>query len=709
MSRSQNDILNITNGIGQEEYQFFLKHGSKLIQLSTMPDGWSGDDGGESSYYYNENYKSVLRSLSSNELTFFKEARDFIEEIYEMEGPEAQIYFYVKKLDRSDYAYKDYPAASKLDLSDYHIDEIGVTTMVVDNSFAEKVKNRETQEVDLFKTTSVEGLEVDAFVLPPMKMPDTTIGETSSFEDSTAIPPSLFHVVPIAVVSSDFAETQTPVNDVNKKTGAFFRETTRSRLLHITGNPIGDILAKSGTIDASIEFTLVIIDENENIVSTDIIYNDSVSASNEGLIFNFPIDELITLDKDHSLLFQCVYSVSGNGDLLYGSVFLYADEIYQGSPERNIVAFPYYEALLRNLQIITDSNNPLQSTFFGRTDTPFTQYDEDGTIGHLTKGIYFRDPQYYNQTLPVKFKDFFKSLSTIFNLGMGIEKVDGVYKVVIEHADYFRNEYVVLDLSDRINPRTLKKENIPDLYFQSLEWGYSKANTDYEENAGILEFNTKSSWTTVIKSVFNSSENICRDRADGQGMMKILNAPSKEGYDPTEDVSGDGDNFLIASIRDGAGFKAKTNEGYEFIGGAVYAFSSFNIDYAPSLCLRRHGGDIRAFLHKHLNSYIRYQSSEKNNSLITRVPGGSDIHEDGDIMANDLDVNRFIPEAYPLESYISIDELNRFDVNPNGLIKVSDDIYGWIYDTLKTKNKNGKMECKILRANLNVINPIELE
>lgn len=183
-----------------------------------------------------------------------------------------------------------------------------------------------------------------------------------------------------------------------------------------------------------------------------------------------------------------------------------------------------------------------------------TTYGSDGEIGFVTKGLYFRDNAgYTNDTIPVKPQDLFDALSGMFRLGLGFEKIlDGgllVDKVVIEAFDYFFPSTVVLDISDKLRSENIEKHVIADMFYKSVDAGYNKF--DYDNNAGLFEFNTKNSWTTIIKSVFNDLKKVVKYRADGQGMRLIMLAPGADGYDATKDVKGDSDIFLIDALRDG--------------------------------------------------------------------------------------------------------------------------------------------------------------
>jgi len=194
-------------------------------------------------------------------------------------------------------------------------------------------------------------------------------------------------------------------------------------------------------------------------------------------------------------------------------------------------------------------------------------------------------------------------------------------------------------------------------------------------------------------------------------MRLILNAPYAVDYDSTKDVKGDSDYFFIDCLRNGGDFVARTNEGFTNVSGSVYADSSFNMRYSPARNIRRWGANLKAGLLYSLNSWLRWQSSDKNTTLASQYTGESSvIVENADIRANDLNDCKWINEAYMIEVPLTVQQLQAFDANPNGIIKLSDTKYGWVNigGSVKIKNNNLMAEMELLKVNLNNVIPIEL-
>jgi len=304
-------------------------------------------------------------------------------------------------------------------------------------------------------------------------------------------------------------------------------------------------------------------------------------------------------------------------------------------------------------------------------------------------------------TIPLKLKDFFLAKSAQFRLGLGVQTIITeddppltVQQVRIEELDYFFDDTVILDLSGKLREQDIEKSVIPERFYKSAIMGYNKF--DYDNDAGVLEFNTKSSWTTVIGAVFTELMKVIAYRADGQGMRLIMNAQTATDYDATKDVKGDSDIFMIDLVRGGGGFIARTNEGFDYIGGAVYADSSFNVRWSPARIMRKWGANIKAGLLHRLNSWVSWQTSDKNTTLESQLTGEGIVVENADVRVQDLEEPRMLAESYKINVPLTNDELNAIDANPNGLIKLAGGKHGWMLDVKYSIGK-GMAEMVLIR------------
>lgn len=699
MSR-QTELMAISDSAGQKKYIFFLECANiepTPVQLRYAPDGW---DSSKFSIVRNKKWHGLFRKVAVDELTFVKDGRDFLQDAYNTAGITAEIVFTVKKLNTTTYTYDNY-YIGKPDLSTYKITETGVEIQIIDQSFTEKIKNRERQKVNIRQTTSIEGFEITPFAdeNPELhfnlfkiygnadwRVNYLTNGAWSYEGWETNISP---HYLPMLKGVSDFADAQTQYIDALIKC---FDGNDADRTVTVSGQIKGDLSSHGGSTVMEIWIYL-------KYASTTItLYHGSDTT--DKIEFDFDFSEEITLAIGDDVWLTCTWFAvpdTGTPTVSYDVVNVNLAGVETTLDPDDYIAYPFYEALLRITQIIGDKYDVLQSIKFGRTDTPIVQYGSDGELGHITRGAFLRKATAKNNTIAISLEDIFRTLNNVFNLGMGIETVGGVNKLVVEDISHFYDSEVVLDLSARIVENEIEKEVIPDKHYNSIKTGYTAFL--YEFLNGLNEFNTKSEFSTVINVLENVYDLVSRYRADTNGIVLLR---QEEGTN--EDVKGDDDIFIIDAVRKGAEFAARTNDGFDIPATGTPEEYQHNINWTPARNLLRHGDHIRAGLEKSLTSYLRWQFTEKNSTFITQLTGADLIRESDDIKVSNLDTPFYWSEQYNIECPFYQADLELLEAKPQGLIKLSDTKYGWIL-SVDVHNESNKAELKLLRCNLDYITP----
>jgi hypothetical protein len=683
----------ISDSKGQKRFRFTLQNATQgLLSLRFTPGGW---DTAKFEIKRNEKYMGLFRSISFNELTWRKDGRDFIRDVYESQGINALIVYTVTRLDDSTGTYLEY-VTGKLDLSTYKISETGVTCQVIDTSFAEKVKNREGVKVNIRERISIEGYEVPAFTNedPQLTIPAYNITAQAVWRQSTNDDSTLDnHYVALWLQQTDFTEAASQSADYTPAPGdgrAMFENSLADRLIHIGINIQGQVNLNSQQTKAKYTMGL---------------YNDEVLVKAWGFDVNdtgwqiiFSVVDTASFTVLTGKRFYLKGSLTKSGTTIYPYVQVDIAETLSSVAGADVTAYPFWEATLRTLQLITDDQDVLESTYIGRTDSELITYPADGQLGHFTKGLFIRLKTGLNNTFSLSFADIFQALNSIYQIGMGIETVGGKNKVVIEELQYFFDSNVIIDLSSRVQENVIEKEVIPMKHYNQLETGYN--TFEYLTTGGLAEFNTKQSFSTVISVLDNKLDLVCRLRADTQG---IVNLRKNSGGD--EDIKGDDDTFVIDSVRDGGDFVARTSEGFSLVTGGADADNCFNLLLTPKRNLLRHGQIVRAGLEKNLGTYLRWQAGEKNTTLITQLISESvALVENADILVDDLEESFYIPEYYTFECVMRYTDLTTILSNQKGLIKIGTDKYGWIM-SLTIGEKENKADIKLLRCNLNKVTP----
>jgi len=207
------------------------------------------------------------------------------------------------------------------------------------------------------------------------------------------------------------------------------------------------------------------------------------------------IDEQQTFDiytGDSLVLRAEIINDVGTGDIRYNNISVKLSTQIELIVWRNFYGVLYHEAFSRIIEHLTGLTSRFKSDFFGRTDIG---YSADGTsLGAITTGRYIRQLYGMNNTIPVSLDGLFTSQQAIECLGMGIETIGGVEKVVIEPMEHFFNANVILNISDRLAPATIEKHYYPELSFNRVSVGFN--SFDYRSIGGIYEFNTTSKFST---------------------------------------------------------------------------------------------------------------------------------------------------------------------------------------------------------------------
>lgn len=104
-----------------------------------------------------KNY-GLLHSITT-ELRFYKEAKAFIQAVYESKGPEAEIIVTLMVYVPSDYEHFRF-YSGRLDLMEYEWDEISVQAPIIEISEQVKFNNLKKQKVNLFSKESQAGVQL---------------------------------------------------------------------------------------------------------------------------------------------------------------------------------------------------------------------------------------------------------------------------------------------------------------------------------------------------------------------------------------------------------------------------------------------------------------------------------------------------------------------------------------------------------------------
>lgn len=331
------------------------------------------------------------------------------------------------------------------------------------------------------------------------------------------------------------------------------------------------------------------------------------------------------------------------------------DSFVESSQSKFVLA---YEFASRLIEIMTGNKTALRSDFLGRTDIGYPQ-DGKAALNGFTHGFWVRGfdkkPPSTDDTinsfkqLTTSWRDFISSMQAVWNVGLGIERVGFSEKIVIEELSYFYASQVTVRLPLKVSD--VKQSVATEYYYSGLEFGYTKGG-EYSEAMGLDEYNGKSTFTTIISRLKNTYSRLSNYRADSYGKEFARRKP-KINY-PTEDTSYDNDIFIMDLKRNAfdtgnPGAQYLFNERLwqdDFAQAPTGTYSpetATNLRLSPFNILLRHGWVVSAGLTKYLSDYIRYGSSTANSSLKTKLVGGNEYAENGNIVNSELSRARYVP------------------------------------------------------------------
>lgn len=411
---------------------------------------------------------------------------------------------------------------------------------------------------------------------------------------------------------------------------------------------------------------------------------------------------------------------------VYESTFIHSDfgygeksffNITQTStvPETTSKAFPIFETGAQIARCITGSNDSFRSNIFGRVNSEPYAYEENGcgSFNAITNGFMVRGYPLTERTVRMSMNDYFKGLNPIWNLGLGIEKENDNYYIVVDSKEYFYDVDTVLMTINNI-PHLLRYES-PEHYYNIILAGYDK--WQIELTNGLDEPNSKREYYTGIKSVDNKLDLVSSLVASAYRLEVTRRNRYKDTL--TTDSEYDEDNYIIALNRsvDESDIPtdldvAEKNENFAEVTDLLSPETSYNLRLTPVNNILRWGNVINSGLTKYTEREIKFTSGEGNYKMTSQFdadtcPGNwnnESLSQSQNIQWDDVN-NTFsdpiwIPEIIEFDYPVKFSEFKTIEANPKGVFNVSESETGHIKGfILEFKYvPNGVSHFKLLRA-----------
>ena len=732
--------------------RYKLNHNPTGQQTVQEPKGFRDDD---NEYVRDKSFHGIFPQMTNN-LTFYNDGGYFIENIYSQYGINAEIILTKEERNpKTDVWEQSYTGF--LDLSTYSKENEGVSIKFVSSGLLRVIKARQNEKIELDRLDTLNGdtipyLEPSEVALDGRDILLKSLLETQEIDSSTdnfsmrfqtknsrtaslAVPMAEIYSSDVKIFApNEFSFTSTP--DIGRVESLFYLPNDRDKILNINIKCEFDIVQPSSidisdiSSDANLRLYLVIFENGESYnvkdripLSGNIIYRNGLRLTRVDASYVNSSFELLT---GESLSLQWYGGASSWGsfvgpvgisygyirprfDNIISSINIIEDSEFDGTKSK--VHFPF-EVASRFLKLFTNQDDILVSNVLGKTENGYSEDGEASLIamahGFWIRGFSKDDDVEINEenrykSMTTNFKEFYESYFDVWSLGAGIEKVGFKEIFRIEKLDYFYNKNVLIRLGKVVDGRfeyvqvsNVKRSLNKDEFISGIEIGYDKGG-DYEEAVGLDEYNTKTTFTTVIDKIEQKYKATSKYRADSYG-AEFARRKSYFRF-PTEDTKYDNSIWLFDLIRNPLSviFKQRLwqDDFSEEPTGVFSPDTAQNLRLSPFNILLRHGWRIGSGLVKYPLNFIRYGSSIANSSLTTKLKladypqyGGVAYSENGNILNKDLEQARTDGEVIEFDYYVDYDLLQKVQGKTVILGKEIQNFYGLI----SFKNENGDIE-----------------
>jgi len=676
----------------------------------------------------------VFSKFTVGSLRFVGNGAKFLRDIWDKDGFNGRCDLHIYWYRFSTQAYVEFPSALNINFAckprvKVGRFSIGIEVEAINNETKVKLDNRKKTDVDITKTISIGGYQIvdyptefNGLLYPLMKehyFHNSAYNLNGALESTGSWilqrkPGVISYVqLPLSLLFSDFSETQkvsyvVQIENVSA-IDPFFKNAVKAYYCNVAYDISIDVRNKDN--DRPWEILLIETDSDNNFIQEFSLSGGVFGSTKEVHTYKGSVDLTFgAIGNNLVLAVRVADEPDISAFLTHAYIKVHAIELNVAS--RWLELYPLFNAFERVLQHNLDYQFPFWSDYLSYNtadakisknlsgDVYANKENEQLVYFSIGSGLNFRGGKISDENIPmaVNFDKLYNAASAILNLGYIIQNIEGFDRVRIEQFSWFFDDTVVLDLSDRVKWYDIETEAMPELAYSKIKTGFNAIKHDEAE--GRNSYINEQDRTTIVNT--DTELNIkCELRADPEGIKLSFNNHLEENG--TTDVDGDNDIFILKTQHYPGGWKPETNENIEILNGSA----NTNVENAYNLIITglrnmlRNGSRIKTSLTKFLTSVVRFQSSDKLQTLETSGDGHV-IKENQDIAASYLDDPIYLPEKATVTCDITKEELNSlFENLPNGkpklcgIVKFTDEIFGyWL---------NGKIELKGKKITISIL------
>jgi len=641
-------------------------------ELQVDPDGWDSQERSNS----RSNKNLGFTAKYGDNLTFFKDGATRIGQILRVQGVEAKVQL---RRDERHPTTEEWIEGYTNDLDMYSIvqENRGISVELKETGLKTIINDLRKESFELDRETDINGnaipaLEYDQFYNPGRKVFLQSKASNSEEVDMLHLDTSISNPGFSSFLDfQPFSLNQNYTSDTNFQssisTGYTFLSTniSESRLFYVNSGEEKNLKVEVNVSDfthfwnfknenARLRFFLRTVIKRENgswtilggqtalIEDYNVLYNNSLYPNGFPVNINQSYD--ITLPQGHGLIFyyQSELYLDGNPtETKIGekgiSIRVLEDSVFEPTTNDCI---SFENAVRRWLLIATGSDDVYQTTL-----------GENSIIRNfsLMSGLQIRNfpridrtrvinPNSLDQVEPVIESTISVSLDDLLSCDtyepFGFEISNDQFW--IKPLQEFFSDEIGLVVGEATRP---VRKVASQFLFSTISIGNSKAG-DYEEQAGLYEYNTLAKYTTSLKSADNEFKKESKIRVDPIGIewARRSNIQTKPDEDYRADKEVFGIHSKIQSISNGVTIHTARlwADDLELPPQVYDPESAYNLILSPANCLKRWGFYLNIGLQQYPNEYIVFTESNGYKNLVIKQIGEDAIVENQDFKNGDL-------------------------------------------------------------------------
>jgi len=691
--------------------------------LKDTPEGW--DSPNQLSFSRDSDFQGVFQNYTVN-VVFYGDAKDYIKQVYDQQGIEGLCVIHVEQRDPMIRRFRpEFKGRANFNTYKYNDDDESVSVNIEESSFAQAFKNGD--EIDHALTGHISATTHSRAVPKKYKASgsleenpndfntfDVSQGTSIVERTHTRYLQFAFDQIeyqelldtftyPNAIIPSLPGEVYTVQESGvhNISFGVRFQVTFNTKNdRNIKLKPLGCNRGDADYNDAHVE---LIFEYNgvEEVIAEH--HNQGCLRSWEAPEINHEFNRKMTLSPGDTiriyakLTLHAIYdeSIAGGSRLqidtiakVYAgnSIFFDGLSVFTKTSTRGILVF---EALQQLAEKMTGQPDSFKSDFFGRTDSS-PSYSSDGPGSKLlvTNGFQIRGFPILDKPIVENWRDLFGSLNNIFNLGVGIEVIDGVEKIVVEPKEHFFDKANII--ADLGFVEDLEEEAETELIYNKVDVSYR--NWEIESVQGLDEFNSRRTYSLPITQ---TKKTLQLEIVHIAGGYRIEFSRRKTFATTADEDHKDDDNkFLIVLMRRlPNSWEAESDQPFETVGNIQSPSSAYNIRLSPGRILLNWLNVLSASIVKIPDREVTFSFGEGNYLAFTKLLSETAIvNENASYPLSQLPTPLWLPEVYNFNATANYTVRIAIRRNPYGMIKFKNkkgqDRYGFIDNVSFTKTEN---------------------